>query len=103
MSDLVKDLSWWPWVIVGAVCVSTIADRIIKQYGEDSPKLKKWMRFLIDLLSMLPSKGHPIRGGVQVPMLSYSGPVPVAPAAPDAAPVPEGFDKPVEVKPDDSE
>lgn len=58
-------------IMLGVVMASTILNKIIDYYGADHPKMKRALRFVIDLLAMLPMKGSPSRG-VQMPMLGWS-------------------------------
>jgi hypothetical protein len=59
-----------------AVAISTVLDRYLEYYKPDDPGLKKLLRFIIDLLSILPSKGHSLKRGLQPPILGSSGPPP---------------------------
>lgn len=74
MIDWIKSHPWETVAIV-TVALSTIANVVIGHYGDGHPRLRRALRFLIDLLSALPMKGSPSRG-LQVPGLSVSAPPP---------------------------
>ena len=53
--------------------IVTVLDRYLAYYKDDDPKVTKFLRFLIDLISVLPSKGHSLARGLQLPLISTSG------------------------------
>lgn len=76
MNQITAWLEAHPWVDVAAIVVfvSTILDRALPHVSPETARILRPLRWLVDLLSMLPSKGHSLRGGLQVPGLSWSGP-----------------------------
>ena len=64
-----------PWISAGiaAVVLSTILDRWIVYYGKEYPAIARALRYVIDLLSFLPSRGHSLKRGLKLPLLAHSG------------------------------
>jgi len=69
-----------PWVAAGVavVALSTVLNLVLRHYGPSHPRLKRALRFALDLLAALPMRGSPSRG-LQLPGLSWSAPPTDAP------------------------
>jgi hypothetical protein len=64
----------WEWVLMGAVVLSSVLNIVTKHYGSASPRLMQALLFVIDLLSVLVSKGSP--GLVKAPLIPSPAPKP---------------------------
>jgi len=64
-----------PWIAIGVLAstLASIANVLTRHYGDDNPRLKRALLFIIDLLSLVPSRDSPARG-LKVPGLSLSAP-----------------------------
>lgn len=56
-----------------AVLLSSVANLIIKHWGQQNDRLKRVLSFIVDLLSLIPGKGSPSKG-LQLPLVSVSVP-----------------------------
>lgn len=55
------------------VIVVSIVDQLAPHPKVDAPRILRWLRGLVDLISILPGKGHPWRRGIQFPVIASSG------------------------------
>lgn len=51
----------WPWIFVVLTLLISVLNSITEHYGEGSTKLKRGLMFVVDVLSILTSKGGALK------------------------------------------
>ena len=65
--------TYWELVLLGVVLVSSVLNVITQHYGEAHPALKRALLFVVDLMSVLTSRGSP--GTMKLPLKASPPPV----------------------------